>query len=142
MPPNMTHGFRSVARLVAHGDILVNERPHFQAISDLSLEITEEDMFEEPPKAILNALSKLTLYRMQERAQEALERGDVNEATRSLENLATRLLEMGQPDLAQQARAEAMRVAHTANLSDKGRKTLKYQTRSLLLSPVIGDNLP
>ncbi len=142
IPANLQTGFRSIARIVALGDILVNERQRFQALSDLSLEVTEEDTFEEPPNAILNALSKLTLYRMQERAQEALERGDIVEATRSLENLATRLLELGEPDLAEQARAEAMRVAHTSNLSDKGRKTLKYQTRSLLLSPVIGDNIP
>lgn len=56
-------------------------------------------------------------------------------ATRRLENLATRLLAMGEDDLAQQAQAEARRVAHTSNLSDKGRKTLKYQTRFLLLGP-------
>lgn len=142
MPANMSIGFRSVARLVASGDILINERQKYQSLSDISLEVTSEDVFEEPPNAILNALSKLTLYRMQERAQEALERGDINEATRSLENLATRLLEMGESDLAQQARAEAMRVAHTANFSDKGRKTLKYQTRSLMLSSGLGENLP
>jgi phage shock protein A len=60
----------------------------------------------------------------------------VAEATRRLENLATRLLAIGQEDLANEALAEARRVAHTADLSDKGRKTLKYQTRHLLLPAV------
>jgi hypothetical protein len=72
---------------------------------------------------------------MQERAQEALASGDVKEATRRLENLATRLLAMGEEELANQARSEARRVAHTSALSDSGRKTLKYQTRFLLLGP-------
>lgn len=133
MPANMPHGFRSVARLVASGDILVNQQQQFQALSDVSLEITDQPPPEDPPVAILDALGKLTLYRMQERAQEALASGDVKEATRRLENLATRLLAIGEDDLAHQARAEAIRVAHTSNLSDKGRKTLKYETRFLLL---------
>jgi Ca-activated chloride channel family protein len=135
MPANMASGFRSIARLASTGDILANRNQNFQAYSDISLEITEDPPPEDPPIAILDALGKLTLYRMQERAQEALENGDVREATRRLENLATRLLAMGEEDLASQAMAEARRVAHTSNLSDKGRKALKYQTRSLLLGP-------
>lgn len=135
LPANMPQGFRSVARLVAIGDILANQNQQFQGMSDISLEVNETPPPEDPPVAILDALGKLTLYRMQERAQEALASGDVKEATRRLENLATRLLAMGEEDLAHQARAEARRVAHTSNLSDAGRKTLKYQTRFLLLGP-------
>jgi Ca-activated chloride channel family protein len=135
MPANMALGFRSVARIVAAGDILSNQHQAFQTLSDVSLEIDENPPPEDPPIAILDALGKLTLYRMQERAQEALASGDIQEATKRLENLATRLLAMGEEELAFQAREEAHRVAHTSNLSDKGRKTLKYQTRYLLLGP-------
>lgn len=135
LPANMSLGFRSVARLVAQGDILVNQNQQYQSLSDISLEVNENPPPEDPPSVILDALGKLTLYRMQERAQEALASGDVKEATRRLENLATRLLAMGEEELAHQARAEARRVAHTSNLSDAGRKTLKYQTRFLLLGP-------
>ena len=140
MPANMGLGFRSVARLLAIGDILDNQPQSFQTISDISLEITDNPPPEDPPSVILDALSKLTLYRLQERAQEALENGDVIEATRRLENLATRLLDMGESDLAGQVRMEASRVAHTSALSDKGRKTIKYQTRYLLLGPAVKDD--
>lgn len=135
LPANMPIGFRSVARFVAQGDILANQQQQFQAVNDFSIEITDQPIAEEPPVAILDALGKLTLYRMQERAQEALATGDIREATRRLENLATRLLSIGEEELAHQARSEALRVAHTSNLSDQGRKALKYQTRFLLLSP-------
>lgn len=138
MPGNMAVGFRSLARLVAVGDILDNQHQRYQGISDVSLEITDNPPLEDPPIAILDALGKLTLYRMQERASEALESGDVEEATRRLENLATRLLAIGEEDLANQTMAEARRVAHTQNLSDKGRKTMKYGTRHLL-SPTIAE---
>lgn len=135
LPANLTVGFRSIARLVVVGDILINQTQQYQGVSDVSLEVNDNPPPEDPPTAILDALGKLTLYRMQERAQEALASGDVKEATRRLENLATRLLAMGEEELANQARSEARRVAHTSALSDAGRKTLKYQTRFLLLGP-------
>lgn len=134
MPPNMRAEFRSLARLVVVGDILDNRHQRFQALSDISLEVTLNPPPEDPPAAILDALGKLTLYRMQERAQQALESGNVREATRRLENLATRLLAMGEEELAKQALSEARRVAHTSALSDKGKKTLKYETRHLLVA--------
>lgn len=132
MPASMQIGFRTVARLVAYGDILRNQYQAFRAVSDISLELAEHPTPEEPPGAIIDALSKLTLYKMQEKAREALERGDVAEATRRLENLATRLLEMGQNNLAQQTLSEAQYIAATRTLSDTGRKTIKYQTRALM----------
>ncbi|NDJ62499.1 MAG: VWA domain-containing protein [Chloroflexi bacterium] len=133
MPADMKAGFRSIARLVLNADILANRRQQHIALSDISLEISESPRPEEPPTAIVDALGKLTLYRMQERAREAIERGDIQEATSRLENLEARLLAMGEVELAQQARSEAQQVAYTNNLSDKGRKALKYQTRHLLL---------
>ncbi len=140
MPSNMSEGFRTVARLATTGDILQNSNQAFCAISDIALEVKSNVDIEEPPSVILDALSKLTLYRLQERAQEALEEGNIVEATRRLENLATRLLEMGEEDLAQQTMSEAQRVAYTSALSDKGKKTLKYQTRALIMPDTMLDN--
>jgi Ca-activated chloride channel family protein len=133
LPAQMKTGFRSLARLVVNGDILDNTHQKYQTVSDVSLEVSDNPPIEDPPIAILDALGKLTLYRMQERAQAALESGNIGEATRRLETLATRLFEMGEGELASEALSEAKRVALTSTLSDEGRKTLKYQTRHLLL---------
>lgn len=135
MPPSSRTGFRTVARLNVSGDVLMAERQGYQVLSDVSVEISENAQPEEPPLAILDALGKLTLYRMQQKAEEALSRGNVAEATRRLENLATRLLAAGQEDLAQMAIVEARRVASTNMLSEEGRKTLKFGTRMLLALP-------
>jgi Ca-activated chloride channel family protein len=135
IPANIGLGFRSIARVMAIGDVLANDQQHFEALSDISTEVVAEGLPDDPPAAIMDALSKLTLYRMQERAREALDRGDVIEATRRLENLATRLLDMGEEELANQALAEARRVAHTSNLSDRGSKALRFHTRYLLAPP-------
>ncbi len=133
IPAKLTLGFRSLARIVAVGDILANKNTKCMGLNDISFEVMDNPPMEETPPNILEALGKLSLYRLQERAQEALERGDIREATQRLEFLSTRLLELGEPELAQQARREAQRVAMTNQLSEKGRKDLKYQTRSLLL---------
>jgi Ca-activated chloride channel family protein len=134
VPANLKPGFRSIARLIARGDILANQYPPFQALSDFSIGISSDAETDETPPALLDALGKLTLYRLQERAQEAVENGDFKEATRRLENLATRFLEHGQTELAEQALAEAHQVAATSALSSEGRKSLKFQTRFLLSS--------
>ncbi|MBZ0301390.1 MAG: DnaJ domain-containing protein [Anaerolineae bacterium] len=139
LPADMQIGFRSLARLMVVGDILDNTVQQYQTLSDVSLEVMDNPPIEDPPISILDALGKLTLYRMQERAQAALSAGDVEEATRRLENLATRLLAMGESELATEAMSEAKRVAHTSAFSDSGRKTLKYQTRHLLAGPTFED---
>lgn len=139
LPADLKAGFRPIARVLASGDILENSHQRYMTLSDVSLEAMDNPPVEDPPVAILDALGKLTLYRMQERAQAALEAGDVEEATRRLENLATRLLAMGKDDLAQEAKSEADRVKHTRAFSDEGRKTLKYHTRHLLIESVIED---
>ena len=141
LPANLSEGYRSIARIVAVGDVLSGGHRRVQALSDVSLGISRNPPQEASPPEILDALGRLTLYRMQERAQEALDQGNVQEATRRLQNLATRLLEMGEHELAQQAVEEIEQVAYTNNLSAVGRKTLKYQTRHLLLGSST-DNAP
>jgi Ca-activated chloride channel homolog len=117
------------------GDIITHQVDRFHTFSDVALEVNPRPPVEEPPLAIMEALGKLTLYHMQERAQEAINEGNIEEATRRLERLATRLLALGEPVLAERARTEAYRVLQTSQLSDEGRKSLKYQTRLLLLGP-------
>lgn len=140
MPPSRKTGFRTVARLDVTGDVLAANRQGYKALSDISVEIADKPRPEDPPLAILDALGKLTLYRMQQKAQVSLENGNVVEATRRLENLATRLLAAGQDELAQKAISEARRVAKTNMLSEEGRKSLKFGTRMLLALPSPGED--
>lgn len=135
MPASPKKGFRTVTRLDVTGDIIVADRAAYKVLSDISVEISDNPPAEEPPLAILDALGKLTLYKMQQKAEEAISRGNPAEATRRLENLATRLLAAGQEELAQMAIIEARRVSSTNLLSEEGRKTLKFGTRMLLALP-------
>jgi Ca-activated chloride channel family protein len=89
----------------------------------------------EIPSTIVTALGKLAIFKMQEKAMEDLEKGQVSAATQRLETMATRLLNLGETDLARAALLEAGRLARTGDLSAEGRKKIKYGTRSLSILP-------
>lgn len=89
---------------------------------------------EPPPTRILSALSRLTLYRMQERARTAADSGQYDVAARHLHNLATHLLSQGEHSLAKTALFEADNLERMHSWSESGNKDIKYQTRALLLS--------
>jgi Ca-activated chloride channel family protein len=120
-----------IGRIDVSGQVLGARQHTERVVNDLVIEVGDEEIEEEPPPEILDALGNLMLYRLQDRAREALAQGDVEEATRKLEFLATRLFERGQESLGQTALYEAQRVAHTKTLSGEGAKTLKYGTRAL-----------
>lgn len=87
---------------------------------------------EEPPPILMQALSRLTLYRMQERARQELNAGEIEKATRRLQRLATHLFSRGERELARTVLEEAAHVEKSRALSSEGQKRLKYGTRALL----------
>ncbi|MBZ0306170.1 MAG: hypothetical protein K8I82_08895, partial [Anaerolineae bacterium] len=130
---DLQEGERSLIRLHVSGDILYPKRPGYQVIIDLPIKAATKPEPEEPPRALLDALGKLTLFRLQQKAEEAIKIGNYTEATRQLENFATRALAVGHEELARTAMLEANRVQTTKMLSEEGRKTMKFATRMLLL---------
>ena len=95
--------------------------------------ILDAEEIEPPPLAILNAMSRLTLYRMQDRVREEVKAGDLPSAKRHLNKLATNLLSQGNTSLAHVVLKEMKHLEKTRNFSDDGDKRIKYGTRSLLL---------
>ncbi len=96
-------------------------------------EVQSEPAPEPAPTGMLNALSRLTLYRIQEAASEEIMRGNVDGATKYLNNLATNLFAQGHPELARSVLLEVERVQEGQSVSEEGKKRIKYGTRALLL---------
>jgi hypothetical protein len=94
----------------------------------------------EIPATIPNALSKITLYKMQEKVITDLETGQIDAATQRLEAMAARLASMGETELARAAMLEAGHLARSGALSPEGRKKMRYGTRSLSFVPSDIDN--
>jgi Ca-activated chloride channel family protein len=90
---------------------------------------------EPPPPQIVQALSRLMLYRMQERARKEIEKGNIDTATRQLQTLASNLLTQGERSLAQTIMLEVDNLQRKKTLSDEGSKQIKYGTRALFIAP-------
>lgn len=126
-----------MGRVDVTAEVLGSNHRSERIVQDLTVNITDRPMEEDPPAELLDALSKLVLYRLQDRAREAIAEGNIVEGTKKLEYLATRLFETGEEELGQAALQEAKNVLSTRQLSDEGAKRLKYGTRALF--PMAGD---
>jgi len=87
------------------------------------------------PPDIVTAMGKLTIYKMQARAMAEIETGQIETAVNRLKTMATRLLNIGEAELARAALLEAGNLAQTGSLSGEGRKKLRYGTRGLTIVP-------
>ena len=129
-------GLHRLAQLELVGDIPTVNPNESLVRQDIAFEFDPESNPNTPaPSHILSALAKITIFQMQEGALRALESGDVPTATHRLETMATRLLDMGEHQLARAALLEAGRLARSGNLSPAGRKAIKYGTRGLSFTP-------
>jgi Ca-activated chloride channel family protein len=86
-----------------------------------------------PPAQIIESMSHLSLYRLQESARVDMATGNVSQATRHLQYLATHLLAQGHRDLAREVLLEAENIQQGRQFSQDGEKRIKYGTRALLL---------
>lgn len=100
---------------------------------NLTRPVSEDPEPELPPSSILDALSHLSLYRLQEKARQEVEAGDVAQASRRLQYLATHLLSIGDRELAHTVLVEAEHIQQSRHFSKDGDKRIKYGTRSLFL---------
>jgi len=106
--------------------------PLWQQALHISLPLQAEADLTAPPQELVDAMGKLTLYRLQEKARDDVAHGQVDKATRRLEQLAGHLLEAGNPQLAQTVHQEVARLRATHTLSEDGQKAIKFGTRSLI----------
>lgn len=84
------------------------------------------------PAPLIEAVLRLNLYRMQEKAWEEAQSGKLDTAAARMRRLTARYMETGDLRLARQAQLEAQQLAHMGTMSPEGRKLLKYGTRSLM----------
>ena len=122
---------------IAHGNISYRVPTHPErAIPlrvNLEVPISETTTLLPPNTMMVQVLSRLTLYRLQERAMRELMDGNVEGATRHLQNLATHLLTHGERELARTVIKETENVIGGHELSEAGKKQIKFKTRALLL---------
>ena len=99
---------------------------------NISLAIKESPTPEPPPAAIIQAISKLTLYRIQEKARAEVTAGEYDKASNHLQKLATHLLAQGERGLAHTIMLEVEHIEKEKSFTESGEKKIKYGTRALV----------
>ncbi len=121
---------------ILHGTLKVSIASQQFPVSPLPLQVklpvTGTPEQDPPDERIVQALSRLMLYRMQERAREEVQNGRIDSATRHLQTLASNLISKGERGLAQTILLEVDHLQKHSALSSEGSKKMNYGTRALL----------
>jgi Ca-activated chloride channel family protein len=80
---------------------------------------------------VMHVVEAVSAYKLQQRAQHDLEAGDVPSATRRLRAAATRLLDMGEGELAMEMEQQAAELEQGSQANPQRTKKLRYETRKL-----------
>src|SRR5690606_30848797 len=103
LPPRRAGRYR-VAQAEVRGALPMQNLTGTSVRQDIVVDYTEDAALAARYDArIMNIVEKVTVYRLQTRALEEARLGDLTNATRKLRAAATRLLELGEPQLAEAA---------------------------------------
>ncbi|MEJ2735890.1 MAG: VWA domain-containing protein [Anaerolineae bacterium] len=107
---------------------LTNEKVKADILIDFTADAVKAKQYE---PEVMNIVEKVTAFKLQTRALEEAKLGNVAGASQKLRAAATRLLEMGEEELAQSALEEADNLEKSGQMSARGTKKLRYETRKL-----------
>ncbi len=129
--PTQSGGTFRVARVTtSYSSGNSNERTA-DAASDVVINYSVSKKRVEPDPTVMNTVERVTAYALQTRALDDMAAGNTAAATQKLRAAATRLLTLGETDLAQAVETEAERVEQSGQVSPEGAKELRYATRRL-----------
>ena len=98
---------------------------------DILLEFTADPNAAKYDPQVMNLVEKVTAFKLQTRALAEAELGNVAGATQKLRAAATRLLDLGELDLAEKTQQQADQLEQGSKLSAESQKELRYATRRL-----------
>ncbi len=107
---------------------LIGEKIKTDIILDFSADAAQAKQYD---AEVMNIVEKVTAFKLQTRALEEAKMGNVAGASQALRAAATRLLDMGEDELAQSALEEAENLEKGGQMSARGTKKLRYETRKL-----------
>jgi Ca-activated chloride channel family protein len=98
--------------------------------ADLMLTITtDQTLTQQLNPQVMNIVEKVSAFKLQTRALDDIEAGNIAGATQKLQGAVTRLLNSGEGDLAQTVQQEATNLQQNGQLSSEGAKTIRFGSR-------------
>ena len=113
---------------------------HYTPVGSSKPELVKQDLlltFSADPAAptyhprVMNLVEKVTTFKLQTRALAEAEAGNLAGATQKLRAAATRLLDLGELELAEKTNQQAAQLEQGTGLSAESQKEIKYATRRL-----------
>jgi Ca-activated chloride channel family protein len=98
---------------------------------DVLLDFTNDPQAPAYTPHVMNLVEKVTAFKLQTRALSEAEAGNISGATQKLRAAATRLLDMGELDLAEKTQQQADLLERGENMNAGAQKELRYATRRL-----------
>ncbi len=130
MLPNRSNGTFRIAQAELHM-ALVGVEPEQVVKQDVLLTFTSDAAAPAFEPRVMNLVEKVTAFKLQTRALAEAELGNTSGATQKLRAAATRLLDLGELELAEKTRQQAEQLEQGEQLSAETQKELKYATRRL-----------
>ncbi|HET9496053.1 MAG TPA: VWA domain-containing protein [Chloroflexia bacterium] len=81
-----------------------------------------------PSSHVMNLVEKVSAFKLQTRALQDLEQGNVQSATQKLRGALTHLLNQGDTDLARTVEAELQNLEKGRVMTSEGRKTIRFES--------------
>jgi Ca-activated chloride channel homolog len=128
LPPRAAGSFR-IAQAELHYTPLGGSEQVVK--QDVLLEFTGDANAAQYDPRVMNLVEKVTAFKLQTRALSEAEVGNLQGATQKLRAAATRLLDLGELDLAQKAQEQAEQLERGEAMSAETQKELRYATRRL-----------
>jgi Ca-activated chloride channel family protein len=132
MLPRRQAGKYRIAQAELAYDVAASQSSDQKIRGDVIVEYTDDDRLPTQFNPfVMNVVEKVTAHKLQTRALSEADAGNIAAATRRLRAAATRLLDLGEEELAQSALSEAQNLEQQGQMSAAGTRKLRYETRKL-----------
>jgi Ca-activated chloride channel family protein len=130
MIPSRAVGSFRVAQAELHGTPIGKQQQVLNK-EDLLLDFVANEADAAYTPQVMNLVERVTAFKLQTRALEEADVGNVGAATQKLRAAATRLLDLGEMELAEAAQNHADQLEEGTGVSAEDQKHLRYATRRL-----------
>ena len=127
--PSRPAGTYRIAQLEAEYDVPQNGLSSQRANLDLVLSYSHDPaVISSPDPRVMNLVEKVSAFKLQTRALQDLEAGNIPAATQKLKGALTHLLNQGDTELAGVVQQELTNLEKGRVMSPEGRKTIRFES--------------
>jgi Ca-activated chloride channel family protein len=127
--PSRPAGTYRIAQLEAEYDVPQNGLSSQHANLDVVLSYSHDPAVISPPDPrVMNLVEKVSAFKLQTRALQDLEAGNIPAATQKLKGALTHLLNQGDTELARVVEEELTNLEKGRVMSPEGRKTIRFES--------------